>query len=161
MLPIWSVNVALRRNCERKHIILLMCKIHVGLEMQDRIRILVGYDDSLQSKKALNEAITIAKKFSGFIKVISVYARGMLEKAETSVIEVKETLKRGEVAYEVELVQGSNPAKILDTKAKEENFDLIAIGSRGLGNTASMLLGSVSRQIVSNAQCNVLVVKSQ
>jgi len=52
-------------------------------------------------------------------------------------------------------------AKILDTKAKEEKFDLIAIGSRGLGNTASMLLGSVSRQVVSNAQCNVLVVKSQ
>jgi nucleotide-binding universal stress UspA family protein len=138
-----------------------MCKIHVGLEMQDKIRILVGYDDSLQSKKALNEAITIAKRFSGFIKVVSVYARGMLEKAETSVIEVKETLKKGEVAYEVELIQGSSPAKILDTKAKEEKFDLIAIGSRGLGNTASMLLGSVSRQVVSNAQCNVLVVKSQ
>lgn len=129
--------------------------------MQDKIRIFVGYDASLQSKKALNEAITIAKNFSGFIKVISVYGRGMQEKAETSVIEVKETLKRGEVAYEVELIQGSNPAKILDTIAKEENFDLIAIGSRGLGNTASMLLGSVSRQVVSNAQCNVLVVKNQ
>lgn len=139
---------------------LLTYNIYVGLEMQEKSRILVGYDDSQQSKKALNEAITIAKKFSGFIKVISVYPRGMLEKAETSVIEAKETLKKGEVAFEVELIQGSNPAKIIDTKAKEENFDLIAIGSRGLGNTASMLLGSVSRQVISNAQCNVLVVKS-
>jgi len=129
--------------------------------MQDKIRILVGYDASLQSKKALNEAITIAKKFSGFIKVISVYGRGYREKAETSVIEVKEALKREKVEYEVELVQGSNPAKILEAAAKKENSDLIAVGSRGLGNTASMLLGSVSRQIVSNAQCNVLVVKNQ
>ena len=129
--------------------------------MQDKIRILVGYDASLQSKKALNEAITIAKKFSGFIKVISVYGRGYREKAETSVIEVKEALRREKVEYEVELVQGSNPAKILEAAAKKENSDLIAVGSRGLGNTASMLLGSVSRQIVSNAQCNVLVVKNQ
>ncbi|HII85670.1 TPA: universal stress protein [Candidatus Bathyarchaeota archaeon] len=129
--------------------------------MDDKIKILVGYDASSQSRKALNEAITIAKRFSGFIKVISVYGRGFQQKAETSVIEVKETLKKENVEYEVELVQGSNPAKILENTAKKEDFDLIAVGSRGLGNTASMLLGSVSRHIISNAQCNVLVVKTQ
>jgi len=129
--------------------------------MHDKIRILVGYDASLQSKKALNEAVTIAKNFSGFIKVISVYGRGMREKAETSVIEVKETLKREKVAYDVEVVLGSSPAEILEITAKKENFDLIVMGSRGLGNTMSMLLGSVSRHVVSNAHCNVLVVKNQ
>lgn len=129
--------------------------------MQDKIRILVGYDASMQSKKAVNEAITIAKNFSGFIKVINVYGRGMREKAETSVIEVKETMKRENVAYDVELIQGSNPAKTLEITAEKEKFDLIVIGSRGLGNTVSMLLGSVSRAVVSNANCNVLVVKSQ
>jgi len=129
--------------------------------MQDKVRILVGYDASTQSKRALDEAITIAKKFSGFIKVISVYGRGLQEKAETSVIEVRETLNKEKVGYDIELVVGSNPAKTLDTMAKKENFDLIVIGSRGLGNTASLLLGSVSRQVVSNAECNVLVVKNQ
>ena len=128
--------------------------------MFDKIRILVGYDASIGSKKALKEAITIAKCFSGFIKVISVHGRGMEEKAETNLIEVKETLKKEQVNYEVELVPGSNPAKTLEITAKKENFHLIIIGSRGLGNTASMLLGSVSRQVVSNAQCNVLVVKT-
>lgn len=128
--------------------------------MFEKIRILVGYDASLQSKKALKEAITIAKCFSGFVKVINVYGKGMKEKAETSLIEVKETLKKEQVTYEVELILGSNPAKTLETAAKNENFNLIIIGSRGLGSTASMLLGSVSRQVVSNAQCNVLVVKT-
>jgi nucleotide-binding universal stress UspA family protein len=128
--------------------------------MFDKIRILVGYDASSQSKKALKEAITIAKCFSGFIKVISVHGKGMKEKTETNLIEVKENLKKEQITYEVELVLGSNPAKILETTAKRENFHLITIGSRGLGNTASMLLGSVSRQVVSNAQCNVLVVKT-
>ncbi len=129
--------------------------------MHDKVRILVGYDASAQSKRALTEAVTIAKKFSGLIKVISVYGRGLKEKAETSIIEVRETLNKEKVNYEIELVVGSNPAKTLITTAEKENFDLIVVGSRGLGNTVSLLLGSVSRQVVSNARCNVLVIKSQ
>ena len=128
--------------------------------MHDKIRILVGYDGSVQSKKALNEAITVAKCFSGFLKVINVYSKGMLEKAETSVIEVKETLKKEKIAYEVEVILGTNPAETLEKTAKTDSFELIVVGSRGLGDTMSFLLGSVSRHIVSNTHCNVLVVKS-
>jgi len=127
--------------------------------MHDKMRILVGYDASIQSRKALHEAITIAREFSGYIKVIHVYGRGMKEKAEVSVIEVKEVLKQEKISHDVEIVQNSDPAKTLEITAKRENFDLIILGSRGLGNTVSMLLGSVSRQVVSNAQCNVLVAK--
>ena len=127
--------------------------------MFDKIRILVGYDESPQSRNAVKEAITIAKRFSGFIKVIHVHGKGMEGKAKTAVIEVKEQLKTAEVQHEVSLALGSSPAKILLAVAKQENFALIVVGSRGLGNTMSMLLGSVSRQIVADAYCNVLVVK--
>ena len=134
---------------------------NMGLKrMLDKIKILVGYDESPQSRKAVKEAITIARCFSGFIKVVYVYGKGMEGKAETAVIELKEKLKEAEVEYDVSLVLGSNPAKVLLIIAKQENFALIAVGSRGLGNTLSMLLGSVSKQIVANAHCNVLVVKN-
>lgn len=133
----------------------------MGLKrMFDKIRILVGYDESPQSKKAVTEAITIAECFSGFIKVVYVYGKGMEGKAETAVIELKEKLKEAEVEHDVSLIMGSNPAKALLTTAKQENFALIAVGSRGLGNTLSLLLGSVSKQIVADAHCNVLVVKN-
>lgn len=133
---------------------------NMGLKrMFDKIRILVGYDESPQSKNAVKEAITVARCFSGFIKVVYVHGKGMEGKAETAVIEIKEKLKEAEVAHDVSLVLGSNPAKALLTIAKQENFALIVVGSRGLGNTLSMLLGSVSKQIVANAHCNVLVVK--
>jgi nucleotide-binding universal stress UspA family protein len=125
--------------------------------MFNKIRILVGYDDSSQSRNAVEEAITIARCFSGFTKVVHVYGKGMEGKAKTAVIEVK--LKTAEVEHEVLLVLGSNPAKALLTIATQENFALIIVGSRGLGNTMSMLLGSVSKQIVADAHCNVLVVK--
>ena len=127
--------------------------------MKDRIRILVGYDDSLQSKKALKEAITIATHFSGFIKVVNVYEREKKKEAEATILEAEQNLEKEKVAHESLLVLGSNPAKVLVIMAKQGNFDLIAVGSRGLGRKVSMLLGSVSKQVVSNSYCNVLVVK--
>jgi len=127
--------------------------------MNERIRILVGYDDSLQSKKALKEAITIAKHFSGFIKVVTVYEKGKKKEAEVAILEVAQRLEQEEVAHDTLLVLGSNPADTLVIMAKQENFELIVVGSRGLGHKVSILLGSVSKQVVSNAYCNVLVIK--
>ena len=127
--------------------------------MFDKIRILVGYDASSQSKKALKEAIVIAKHFSGFIKVVNVCEKGKEKEAETTIIEAKQILEKEDLTHDVSLVLGSNPAKALGIIAKQENFGLIVIGSRGLGSNLSFLLGSVSKQVVANAYCNVLVVK--
>jgi nucleotide-binding universal stress UspA family protein len=68
-------------------------------------------------------------------------------------------LEKEKVEYKTISILGSNPARALQSIAKEENFDLIVVGNRGLGGTASLLLGSVSRQVVTDAVCNVLVVK--
>ncbi len=127
--------------------------------MNGNVKILVGIDGSDHSKKALMEAITIAKKFSGSIKVISVHKRGMETKAEEILNNAKQTLEKEKVEYTTTSILGTNPARALQHVALHEKFDLIVVGSRGLGSTASILLGSVSRQVVSNANCNVLVVK--
>jgi nucleotide-binding universal stress UspA family protein len=125
----------------------------------DKIRILVGMDGSLHSKKALEEAVTIARRFSGSIKVITVYDQGMEKKAEKIIEEAKQYLEKEGVEFSLASVLGSNPARALQNIAKQEKFDLIVVGSRGLGSTASILVGSVSRQVVANAECSVLVVK--
>jgi len=56
-------------------------------------------------------------------------------------------------------ILGSNPSRALVDAAENEKFDLIVVGSRGLGSAASFILGSVSKQVVSKANCDVLVVK--
>jgi len=125
--------------------------------MKDRIRILVGVDGSNHSDRALLEAASIAKKFSGSVKVITVYGRGMEKKAK-EILEHAELYLENEVEYTTSSILGSNPARALRNMAEHENFDLIVVGSRGLGK-ASIVLGSVSRRVVANADCNVLVVK--
>ena len=126
--------------------------------MKEKIRILVGVDGSNYSDRALLEAVTIAKEFSGFVKVITVYGRG-LEKKANAVLEHSKLYLENEVEYTVAAILGSNPARALENTAKHEDFDLIVVGSRGLGSKVSILLGSVSRRVVANSDCNVLVVK--
>ena len=127
--------------------------------MIDKIRILVGVDGSPNADMALKEAVTIAKKFSGLIKIINIYAKGMEKEAEKIVNAAKQFCTDASVECETSPILGSNASRALRDTAKNENFDLIVVGSRGLGNAASLLLGSVSRQVVTEAECNVLVVK--
>jgi len=127
--------------------------------MKERMKILVGVDGSELSRGALIEAIDVAKKFSGVIKVIIVYKQGDDERAGNILKEAEQLLKKGKIEYSLLSILGSNPSRALVDVAKQEDFDLIVVGSRGLGSAASFLLGSVSRQVVSKAHCTVLVVK--
>ena len=130
-----------------------------GREMIKSQKILVGLDGSVQAMSALSEAISLAKCFECSVKVITVYKRGMQTKAREILSEAKQKLDAEKVGYDVSQILGSNPARALQNIAKHENFDLIVVGNRGLGSTASLLLGSVSQQVVVGAECNVLVVK--
>jgi nucleotide-binding universal stress UspA family protein len=127
--------------------------------MIDKMKILVGTDGSEHSKKAFMEAINIAKRFSGFIKVVTVYKPGMDKEAEKVLEEAEQLLKKEKIDYDLLSILGSNPSRALVNIAKHENFDLIVVGSRGLSSAASILLGSVSKRVVSKAHCDVLVVK--
>ncbi|MCW4005444.1 MAG: universal stress protein [Candidatus Bathyarchaeota archaeon] len=130
--------------------------------MQEKIRVVVGVDGSVQSRRALAEAVTIAQRFSGFVKAVSVYDKGSRDKAKDILDKAENALLiNAGIHYETQPILGSNPAKALELLAKQENFDLIVVGRRGIGGGVSLLMGSVSKQIVSNAYCNVLVVKNR
>jgi nucleotide-binding universal stress UspA family protein len=59
---------------------------------------------------------------------------------------------------EPKLVDG-DPAQVLEAEAADA--DLAVVGSRGRSALASALLGSVSRHLVHNARCPVVVVKAE
>ncbi|HEU4686355.1 MAG TPA: universal stress protein [Nitrospira sp.] len=50
-------------------------------------------------------------------------------------------------------------ARIIVQQAKRAKADLVIMGSRGLSDVQGFLLGSVSREVVAQARCPVLVVK--
>ncbi|MEJ2271338.1 MAG: universal stress protein [Candidatus Bathyarchaeota archaeon] len=127
--------------------------------MKEKMRILVGLDGSDYSTWALMEAISLAKKFSGHITVITVYKRGSKEEADKIQLKANQLLEEEKIDCNLLSILGSNPSRALVETAENEKFDLIVVGSRGLGMAAAFLIGSVSKQVVSKANCDVLVVK--
>jgi nucleotide-binding universal stress UspA family protein len=75
----------------------------------------------------------------------------MLAPAETE-------LNAAGIAYTHHLFVG-DPAEVISRFAREQGCDEIVIGSRGLGNIGSMLMGSVASKIIHMAQVPVVLVK--
>jgi nucleotide-binding universal stress UspA family protein len=56
-----------------------------------------------------------------------------------------------------EVIEPGNAAQLIVAQA--EDAALVVVGSRGHGGLAGMLLGSVSRAVVEQADCSVVVMR--
>ncbi len=80
------------------------------------------------------------------------YGEGVLNEASAAVA------RGGSTAVETIIANG-RPADEIVAQAKERKPDVIIVGHRGLGRVKTMLLGSVSRGVVQDAPCTVIVVR--
>jgi nucleotide-binding universal stress UspA family protein len=79
--------------------------------------------------------------------------------AQETVRDVVQRLRAGDRTVEGSVLRGRAADAIIDT-ARELRADLVIIGSRGHGAIASLLLGSVSSEVVDQAPCPVLVART-
>lgn len=75
----------------------------------------------------------------------------LLEEARNTALHYTDHVK-------TEILEGEAARSICDY-AKVHDIDLIVMGSRGLSGLKRMVLGSVSQQVLSEAECPVLVTK--
>ena len=147
------------------------------------MKILVCTDGSKYSQKALEEASVIVKGCNvNEVAIIHVYEKfdsfpisveGNIEQTEINRLVMEEYKKKGEkiLSEALKFIEGKNikartilkkghPADTIISVAQEEGFDMIVIGSRGLGGLKKLFLGSVSNAIIQEVNnCSVLVVK--
>lgn len=136
-------------------------------------KILVCFDGSEWSKKALNEAIKIAQKFGSQIMVLSIVPKVCFLEigVDCATIEgifkseVEGNLKRAEEILNEKGVRGEtiilegNPADVIVDYAKDNGFDLIVMGSKGKDATERTLFGSVTQKVAANAAQSVLIIR--
>jgi nucleotide-binding universal stress UspA family protein len=137
--------------------------------------ILVPVDGSDNSYRALDAALLLSEKLGSNITVIHVTEEVPIthigsEKMLNELLEAykKENqdiiLKCSEIASQkgltvkTFLIQGNPASAILDYN-KKEKFDLVIMGSRGLGKFKELILGSVSSKIVHHSPCAVLLIR--
>jgi nucleotide-binding universal stress UspA family protein len=138
------------------------------------MKILVPVDGSAYSMKAVETACDLAKAQAPASLVITAVAiqMPMLEEgvyiaekmkvlAEAALVKGKEVAQAKGVTPEVILATGVSPADEIVRVAKDQQVDLIVIGSRGLAGKTRSFLGSTASQVVTYSPCSILVVKTQ
>lgn len=137
--------------------------------------ILVPVDGSDNSYRALDAALLLSEKLGSNITVIHVMEQFPITHigSEKLLSEVLEAYKKenqdilskcSEIATQkgltikTVLIQG-NPASVILDYSKKEKFDLLIMGSRGLGKFKELILGSVSGKIVHHSPCAVMLIR--
>lgn len=139
--------------------------------MIDIENILIAVDGSEHSRRAVDYGIQLACKFgSKMITVIhSVEEKGLGAHASPDLYSQQHKEGRkllDSTASEIKkcglyvntILAHGDPAKNITEIAKENDVDLIIMGSRGVGLVGSILLGSVSYKVTHSTPCSVLIV---
>ena len=134
--------------------------------------IVLAYDGSEYSQKALQRAKAIAEHFEATLWLVHVFRNPSdllgytdYEKlfakrksaAQAVLDDARQKLGRTMFAVQEKLQDGLETESILKV-AENCKADLIVMGTRGLGTVKGLLVGSVSRKVIHLADCPVMVV---
>lgn len=140
------------------------CPVLIAKKKTKIKKLLVAIDGSEQAGKALEYAVELAHRYRGKITLLHVKETKLFEMEPKLMKEVSANIlndaaaKIKNIPYDKRLEIG-DPAKTILDLAKEENYDLIILGSRGLSSVKRFLLGSVSAEVSMDAHRSVLIVQ--
>ena len=138
------------------------------------MRILVCIDGSEGSLKALRFAMRLAKDSGYSLSLLHVVPKlpttkeevirlikeelGSPEEAGKRYLEkAREIAEREGVAVQEVILRAGNPVE--EILKAEDDYDLVLVGSRGMGRVDRLLLGSVSSKLVAASSKPVLLVR--
>ena len=139
-------------------------------------KILVPVDGSENSFRALEQAIFLATKIQEAqitvlyiiedLPSLYIYSPKIIEKLHadykseyTKILErCKEMASNSGININTVLLEGDPASKIIGY-SEMEKFDLIIIGSRGMGKFKEVIIGSVSNKVLHHAKCSVMLVR--
>lgn len=134
-------------------------------------RLLVGYDGSPESDKAVDVAFSLAECVDCTVLIFSVARppepstsvelEAVLDDArehyEESFKKIVEKARGHRLEVQTAMAVG-HPAEQIIHRAEKDGIDLIILGRRGRSMIARMMLGSVSERVLRYAHCPVMVV---
>ena len=132
--------------------------------------ILVPYDDSPNSKRALAKSFELAELTNGKITVINVisyhkamgkiiepYKESIYDHVKKFFNQIEREASRRDVTLKEEIMYG-NPVEEIINFMKNKKFDIIIMGRRGTSKITGTSLGSVSNALVQNSKIPILIV---
>jgi nucleotide-binding universal stress UspA family protein len=137
-------------------------------------KILVAFDGSEQSSRAFDNALELTKLCSAAMPEVTVIAvtissepiDGEVEAMIDSAVQYYDILFRRlekkannlQINIKTKMIVG-DPADQIVRYANDNNIDMIFMGHTGKSKIESLLLGSVSKRVVTYSHCPVTIVK--
>ncbi|MCZ7665372.1 MAG: universal stress protein [Thermoleophilia bacterium] len=132
--------------------------------------IVVGYDESEGSERALQMAAGLARTYGARVIVVEAFPHyprvisptrqdtNEIHRARESAEKAAAKLRKMGIEAEPDALEGPAAEAIINV-AEARKADLIVVGSRGFGQFKGLLLGSVSDRVVHYAEVPVLVTR--
>lgn len=138
--------------------------------------IVVGTDGSSRAKKAVQEAVDLAKCEGARIHLVAAFSdkERHWESFETSakiqVIDLR-SVAEGVLLREARDIEAQgvkvdwearegDPAEMILEAASDEQADLIVVGNKGMTGARRFVMGGVPNKVSHHAQCSVMVVRT-
>ena len=118
---------------------------------------LVATDRSETAHRAVEWAAEMADRYGAELIVLRVTLDGDTAELETDLAEYAEAL--GERVRTL-VRRADDPAKGICQAAREENADVLVVGSVGMQGRKEFLLGNVPNRVSHNAPCTVVIVNT-
>jgi nucleotide-binding universal stress UspA family protein len=135
-------------------------------------RALLATDGSRYSNTATEKAINFTKSYGGELNIISIvdvpaelYAESpktvedLINKAKVYVEDAKKQSEISGIKTET-FVREGEAYRIITDFARQQNINIIVMGSHGRTGLKRLLMGSVTERVIGHASCPVLVVKA-
>jgi nucleotide-binding universal stress UspA family protein len=142
--------------------------------------IVVGTDGSDTAKKAVGQAVDLAREIGATVHLVSAYepvsgprlseeakeAPGDMqwminerEDVDATLREAADQMREAGVEVNTYARQGDPADAILDV-AEERDADLIIVGNKGMTGAKRFLLGSVPNKVSHHAPCSVMIIRT-
>jgi nucleotide-binding universal stress UspA family protein len=131
-------------------------------------KLLLAYDGSDHSRRALELAAQMTRRFGAALTVLSVVpvrpGRAPIDPWDDSEVHAEELIEARrllrEEGIEPRLVESAgNVPEVIERFAEAGSFDAVIVGSRGLGILGRALRGSVSEHVATHAATTVMVAR--
>jgi len=135
-------------------------------------KILVPLDGSKNSLRGLDEAIYLARQCQATItglyvipiskpitdSQISYLEKYLLKNATRFMSKAKTHSAQNGILFDNDIIYGKEGPKIINY-ANNKSYDIIVIGSRGMGSIKEIFFGSTSNYVLHKSKIPVLIVK--
>jgi len=143
-------------------------------------KVIVAFDGSKDSAKAMKLAVSLASKFLSEVIVVHVYSSPSVGFGAASGVPIpdyraledakkdsaRKTLSQGlalakeeGINAKGELIEAPSVVEALVEFATKEGADMIVVGTRGMTGFKKLLLGSVSTGLANHSPCPVLIAR--